>query len=1502
MKKYIYIAIALLLPVLFISFTKGDFIETLKKYVDVYNKQLPQEKAYVQTDKTYYKPGENIWYKAFLMNATDNTASMVSDIMYVELTDPWGNVVTKRTHNFIGGTCNGDITLSQDIAGGLYKLTAYTSWMKNWGENAVFTKDITIQKVITPRLLLKLDFEKRAYGPGDKVIANLKVTDLDNNKTTGSKVKSTVRINGQTVAVIDNETSDGETVVMFSLPDDLNTADGILQIVVDDKGIQESITRSIPIVINKVFAEFFPEGGTLGNGVKSKVAFKSVNEFGKGADISGNIIDSKGDIVTNFESFHLGMGAFEFTPKAGEKYYAVITTPKGNDDKLELPAAENTYVLNLKEKNNDKLTWNIYSPANDNITLIGQTQGKIYYAKKLNLVKGHNNIETATGDFPIGAAVFTLFNGKNQEICQRMVYVNDFKGLHIEIDSKDSYMQGQNASVKIKTTDKDGKPVSASLGVAIIDEQLLTLADDKQDNILSYTMFSSELKEKVEEPNFYFDPEEKKAKDAIDYLMLTHTWKRFTWDELLNISTEHITEYPEKVNSVYGFVLDKNSNPVQTEVFLVETAGKRRIGQVKTTKEGHFVFHNVDNSGEVFVSAKLPNQVFLFSGKPAISGSVPLGTFEGIEIPKQKEGLANMDDGKSVVSIAEDFGESSELNDVVVVGYGVQKRASVTGSIYTVRSESLMETSVSSSLVGMVAGLTVSPGSPSQNVSQDIMIRGISTFSGRETLVVVNGVPISDPSASFVNPTEIESMQVLKSASATAIYGSRAANGVIVITTKQSRFRERIKYKKSNYAGVIVPRRNIYYSRRFYKNYNENNPSTVFWDGNLQTNEKGEATAYFYNNYQSSTFRITVEGYAHNKGLIGYQTKRFVTNKPLSVDAKTPLFAGVGDVIKIPVMLKNTTDEVLYTELKVNYYNTLTRLDSVNKVEVPAGEYKTVYLQFKANTDGKSHINILARSNRYSDNIYRDITVRQINFPYQYSFSGDDAGRSETVEIGRYVPGTLKAEAVSYTSMLDELFDGVESIFREPYGCFEQVSSSTFPNIFAMQLMEATGQNKPEVYKKAMKYLENGYRRLAAYEVKGTGGFEWYGGSPAHEVLSAYGLVEFYEMGKVYKGIDRGMMNRALDFILSRKDGKGGFHQNSGRYGFSGAPKDVNNAYIVYALSETGYIKHIDEEYKATLKEALGSDDIYRKALLANAAFNMGDKDSYNKLIAQFKELSVKTDFAKMPVKATIVYSYGETAQREAVAFWMLALLKNKENMDNALVDKCLQFINKGRRNGSFGNTQATSICLQALTKYAETIERKTSGGSFCVKVNSNERCESVSKSKVIIPIESNLKIGTNHIEVKYTGKEHFPYSINLSWQAETPASSKLCPLQLSAILAEKQIKVNETVRLSVKIENKENEGKPMSVAVIGIPGGLSLQPWQLKELQEKEIYDFYEIIDDNLVIYYRELGPEEVKTINLDLKAEVPGTYKGMASSAYVYYMNEHKHWVGGISVEVKE
>ncbi len=142
--------------------------------------------------------------------------------------------------------------------------------------------------------------------------------------------------------------------------------------------------------------------------------------------------------------------------------------------------------------------------------------------------------------------------------------------------------------------------------------------------------------------------------------------------------------------------------------------------------------------------------------------------------------------------------DATQLEDVVVVGYGTQKRSDVTGSIASLKSESFNKgvvTNPGQLLQGKIAGVNVTAVSGEPGASQNIVIRGIGSFrSGTTPLFVVDGFVIDNTTTgvasnplNFINPQDIESMDVLKDASAAAIYGARAANGVIVITTKKGK-------------------------------------------------------------------------------------------------------------------------------------------------------------------------------------------------------------------------------------------------------------------------------------------------------------------------------------------------------------------------------------------------------------------------------------------------------------------------------------------------------------------------------------------------------------------------------------------------------------------------------------------------------------------------------------------------------------------------------------------
>ncbi len=155
--------------------------------------------------------------------------------------------------------------------------------------------------------------------------------------------------------------------------------------------------------------------------------------------------------------------------------------------------------------------------------------------------------------------------------------------------------------------------------------------------------------------------------------------------------------------------------------------------------------------------------------------------------------------------------DNTELDQVVVVGYGVQKKADLTGSVSIVNAEEMKKVSnsnISTMLEGKVAGVQItSDGQPGADPA--VRIRGIGSFGSTAPLYVIDGVPMGTTIRDF-SPNDIETIQILKDAAAGAIYGSRAANGVVIITTKSGKKDQPLRVDYSGYFGADVIPSDVY--------------------------------------------------------------------------------------------------------------------------------------------------------------------------------------------------------------------------------------------------------------------------------------------------------------------------------------------------------------------------------------------------------------------------------------------------------------------------------------------------------------------------------------------------------------------------------------------------------------------------------------------------------------------------------------------------------------------
>ncbi|HQQ96468.1 MAG TPA: MG2 domain-containing protein [Cyclobacteriaceae bacterium] len=1504
-------------------------LDKISDKLNLYNRSQPQEKIYIHTDKPLYNPGEDIWFNVFLLQGTTLKPSSTSSVAYVELTDPKGNIVKRLQLAVVEGTARGDFALPKNATGGIYLIKAYTRWMTNFGGRDSFVKEIQVQQFITPRLLLKIDFEKKAYGPGDTVVARLKAGNLREIPIRQMAVLAKLKLNGSVYSLGKFTTDDeGEAELRLVLPDTLNTTDGIVEAQVEDSGVSESISRSVPVVLNQISLSLFPEGGLWIAGARQRMAFKAMNEFGKGADIDGVVVRHDGQVVTHFSSLHLGMGEFEMTPELNDSYKVKITRPAGIKETYPLPQAlAGGMSLSVRNQSDSVVAVTVFSDHSRTVHLMAHVRSIVFNKQYVSLSQGENTIRVTTRNMPAGVAAFTLFEESGIPVCERLIFVNPDKLLQISVTTdKKKYLPRERVGLTVTTKLPNGNPVPARVSLSVVDDQLLTALDDKEDHLLSWMLLSSDLKGKIEEPAFYFKSDEPKAKPALDLLLRTHGWRRFTWKEVTD-SLANLTALPENERQISGVVLDKNRTGTVAEVYLLEVNHGQRLIKVMSNNHGQFVFRNVDATAVHAIITRLPNTVELddqASGTPGdISGTRRFNRTSQPLIEEMEVQETQTQNTKSLIEndIALEM-DVKQLSEVVVTAQGIEREQKSLGYAQTTLNGApgmlLATPSVGIALQGRTPGIYILNSSGIAGSSSTINIRGTSTITGSSSpLWIVDGVPLDgEINSNFspgnqLDPEQINAISILRSPTAVAQFGSQAANGVLVITTK-----DRFPYmsfgsrsRKPRYSVVSITPRAFTLGREYYvappeeTNYQRKDfRTTIFWKADMVTDSKGRAEITFFNNDATSTFRAVAEGISGH-GLIGRTENTYHTELPFSMDMRPPDEIGFQDTVQVPIRITNRTKAKLSGKLSITFPVALRIIKAPGRnLEVPAETSMTEHLIFTTSgKEGAFPITISLENNKYKDNVTETIHVRPVGFPMQLSFAGKSVQGTFPISIKDVEPGSIKAHAVFTTDILQELFTGAEGMLREPHGCFEQVSSSTFPNILALQLLRKAGKSNPALESRAKHLIASGYDMLKGYEIKG-GGFEWFGHPPAHEALSAFGLIEFKEMSTVYDGVSSQLIDRTRNWLLERRDGRGTFKQVSGKYGFSAAPAAVNNAYLVYALSETG-TKNILPEYLHSLREAMTSGDMYRMALMANAASNLDQLTDYLKLIKIYKEHVSQHDFTSLSIESSIVQSAGKSLTTETVAFWALALMKSPAP-DFVLIKSCLEFIGSQKSFDRYGSTQATYLALKAIAEYHTLVQSTRTDGTVSLMINRQDpqtrsyRAED--KHNINFEFSDQLAEGNNEVGFKFDTKEPLPYSVNVGWNTLTPVSQAACPLRLETRLTEEFVKVKGTVRMAIRLMNATNHGLPMSMAIIGIPAGMSLQPWQLKELKKQEKFDFYEINGNKLILYYREMAPAQVREVNLDLKADVPGIYKAGASSAYLYYADELKHWTRGNRIEI--
>lgn len=288
-------------------------------------------------------------------------------------------------------------------------------------------------------------------------------------------------------------------------------------------------------VTGQVSLQFFPESGELVDGIISTVAFKAVNESGMPTTVTGAIKGADGVVVTNFNSYHDGMGKLQFKPVAGVQYIAEIDQPSGKKTFL-LPEVKTSGInLKVQDETGGKKFQLTRSKTNkdqfDRLTLVVQINNHVVFENEIEFenyqsVNGH----ILTDSLPSGILHFAVFNKDGLPLAERLSFVNNREyaaGTTLKTITFSSAKRAAN-ELQISFTDKFQRRCS----VAITDGDAPISSD--RESVWSRLLLTSDLKGQVFNAAWYFNNKTDSAAQALDNLLLTHGWSRFRWEKIIS--------------------------------------------------------------------------------------------------------------------------------------------------------------------------------------------------------------------------------------------------------------------------------------------------------------------------------------------------------------------------------------------------------------------------------------------------------------------------------------------------------------------------------------------------------------------------------------------------------------------------------------------------------------------------------------------------------------------------------------------------------------------------------------------------------------------------------------------------------------------------------------------------------------------------------------------------------------------------------------------------------
>lgn len=826
--------------------------------------KIPQEKLYLHLDKPFYGAGEKIWFKGYLVNAITHQDNAPSNFIITELINRSDSIVERKKIRRDSLGFHNAFTLPPTLPAGDYYLRGYSNWMLNEEPEFLYSRNLKIGNSIDNTIVSTIEYQQE---DDTHYTAKVKFTSNTQEAFENTNIRYRYIENGK-VKDKGKRKTDGNGLISISLPDLKTSAKRSIEVELDDPQYIYKRTFYLPSFSKDFDVTFFPEGGALLAIDHQNIAFKAQGADGFSKDIEGFLFNEQGDTLSTFRSEHNGLGVFTLNPANSSSCYVIAKSADGISKRFNLPTVEQKGIALSMTHYKQEIRYEIQKTDStqwpERLFLLAHTRGKLAILQPINPTRTFGKMNDSL--FNAGITHFMLIDQLGHALSERLVFVPDRKSHQWEISTdKPLYGKREKVSLQIAAKDVTGNPVEGNFSVSITDRRSIQ-PDTLADNILSNLLLTSDLKGYVENPGYYFRKQDARTLRALDYLMMTHGWRRHQLKNVLQAPSLNFANYIEKGQTISGRIKGFFGTNVKKGPICVLAPKQNIIATTTTDEKGEFIVNTAFRDSTTFLVQARTKRGFAgvdividTPNFPVASHKAPF--YDGAST-LMEDYLLNtrdqyyMEGGMRVYNLKEVLITANRSKP--------SKESIYTGGIntYTLEGEKLEEFGAQTAFdaVSRLPGVTVMNGN-------EIHIRN----NPEQPVIVIDDVVYEDDNdiLTTLQISDMSSLSVLRGVDA-AILGSRGAAGAIVITLKDGRdlpvkpAQGIITYTPLGYSDSVEFYHPTYDTPETKNAQRADLRSTIYWNPSVRLDAEGKATIEYYTPDSTAPEDIIIEGIDKN--------------------------------------------------------------------------------------------------------------------------------------------------------------------------------------------------------------------------------------------------------------------------------------------------------------------------------------------------------------------------------------------------------------------------------------------------------------------------------------------------------------------------------------------------------------------------------------------------------------------------------------------------------------